>query len=189
MGISGCNFSVFTKKIHRVIMQPPPLINRVNYSNIIKSKLAIIDLDKTLWNFNSGFQNMDINPLYENNRKSLHLLKKSHYLTIASLSPDPIYALKCIDTLFDKSFFDQIVIFGLYNKTFCKNNDIMYNPNENTLTKQMHFETIQKQSSIPYTSMILFDDDDSNIGLGQLLGMNTKKCINYNYVLNITGEI
>ena len=169
---------IFTRQINRKSIIHQPIVNLNFINEITKDKVAILDLDKTLWNFYSGFEDMHDNvvnsesPVYPQARELIDNLKHDHHLAIASLSPDTTYALRCVEELFGLETFDRIVIRGLYNKEFCKVNGLEYDPFEQYLTKHYHFGQIKRTFGLDPTKYTLYDDDQRNIDIALNLGMS-----------------
>ncbi|MED6222853.1 hypothetical protein PIB30_068476 [Stylosanthes scabra] len=116
-------------------------------------KLVVFDLDHTLWPFYCECRSKSDPPyLFPQVKGIMHALKHKRVdLAIASKSPTPDIATTYLNKLNITSMFVA--------------QEIFYNWGN----KKDHFQNIQSKTSVPYNSMLFFDDDDKNIqGVSEL---------------------
>lgn len=126
----------------------------------IKKKIAILDLDGTLWNFHSGyttFKTVDQlqELIYPEVFDCLKLLAdRSIPIAIASASPRKDYCMK----YFDMAFSEFKRKFKFIHIECC--------------SKQKHFKLIKKAFDCEYEDMYFFDDQRNFLHEAHNLGIN-----------------
>ncbi|CAI0401101.1 unnamed protein product [Linum tenue] len=110
-------------------------------------RLVVFDLDYTLWPFYCECRSKREMPsLYPHAKGILYALKdKGVDMAIASRSPTPDIATTFLDKLNIKSMFVAQEIFSSWTH------------------KTEHFQKINSRTSVPFNSMLFFDDEDRNI--------------------------
>ncbi|KAH9604605.1 hypothetical protein KSS87_011675 [Heliosperma pusillum] len=123
----------------------------------ILPKLVVFDLDYTLWPFYCECRSKREMPsLYPHAKGILYALKdKGIDVAIASRSPTPDIAKTFLDKLGIQSMFVTQEIFSSWTH------------------KTEHFERIHRRTSIPYTDMLFFDDEDRNIKAVKNMGVTS----------------
>lgn len=120
-------------------------------------KLVVFDLDYTLWPFYCECRSKREMPsLYPQAKGILYALKdKGIDIAIASRSPTPDIATTFLDKLGIRSLFVAQEIFSSWTH------------------KTEHFQRIHRQTGVPFTSMLFFDDEDRNIKSVSKMGVTS----------------
>lgn len=119
--------------------------------------LVVFDLDYTLWPFYCDCRSRSDNPrLYREARGILNALKEREIkMAVASRTPTPDIARVYLNKLGLNSFFVGMEIFPSWTH------------------KTEHLKNIQQSTSIPYNSMLFFDDEDRNIQAISRMGVTS----------------
>jgi len=121
-------------------------------------KIAVLDLDGTLWNFHSGYANFKNeteikNLMFPEAPQCLELLKsKKVPIAIASASPRKDYCLKYFEVLFPDFTFDFIHI--------------------ELTSKIKHFKLIKDFFKCEYSDMYFYDDQENFLSQARSLKIN-----------------
>ncbi|CAL1370406.1 unnamed protein product [Linum trigynum] len=120
-------------------------------------RLVVFDLDYTLWPFYCECRSKREMPsLYPHAKGILYALKdKGVDMAIASRSPTPDIATTFLDKLNIKSMFVAQEIFSSWTH------------------KTEHFQKIHSRTSVPFNSMLFFDDEDRNINTVSKMGVTS----------------
>lgn len=122
-------------------------------------KIAILDLDGTLWNFHSGYTPYKSEKelkglLFPEVEECLELMKLENIpIAIASASPRKDFCVDYLQILFPEIKFDFICI-------------------QNT-SKKVHFQKIKEHFEIDYSQMYFFDDQENFLIEARSLGINS----------------
>lgn len=126
----------------------------------IKRKIAVLDLDGTLWGFHSGYSTLKTQEqleelIYPEVYDCLRLLVDNNIpITIASASPKKDYCMKYFDMVFSEFKFK----FKFIHIECC--------------SKQKHFKLIKKAFDCEYEEMYFFDDQQNFLHEAHNLGIN-----------------
>ncbi|KAI5057744.1 hypothetical protein GOP47_0027759, partial [Adiantum capillus-veneris] len=120
-------------------------------------RLVVFDLDYTLWPFYCECRSKRESPrLYPEARGILNALKEKEVkMAIASRTPTPDIAQVFLNKLGLTSLFVDMEIFPSWTH------------------KTEHLKNIQQKTSIPYNSMLFFDDEDRNIQSVSRMGVTS----------------
>ncbi|CAH2051893.1 unnamed protein product [Thlaspi arvense] len=123
----------------------------------ILPRLVVFDLDYTLWPFYCECRSKREMPsLYPQAKGILNALKeKGIEMAIASRSPTSDIANTFIDKLNIKSMFVAKEIFSSWSH------------------KTEHFQKIHTRTTVPFTAMLFFDDEDRNIKSVSKMGVTS----------------
>lgn len=126
----------------------------------IKRKIAVLDLDGTLWGFHSGYSTFKTQEqleklIYPEVYDCLRLLVDNNIpITIASASPKKDYCMKYFDMVFSQFKFK----FKFIHIECC--------------AKEKHFKLIRKAFDCKYEEMYFFDDQRNFLHEAHNLGIN-----------------
>ncbi|KAJ0966225.1 hypothetical protein J5N97_027363 [Dioscorea zingiberensis] len=120
-------------------------------------RLVVFDLDYTLWPFYCECRSKRETPsLYPHSKGIIYALKeKGVDIAIASRSPTPDIAKAFLDKLEIKSLFVAQEIFSSWSH------------------KTEHFQRIFRRTSVPFKSMLFFDDEYRNIEAVSNMGVTS----------------
>ncbi|MCO5579368.1 hypothetical protein L7F22_064319 [Adiantum nelumboides] len=120
-------------------------------------RLVVFDLDYTLWPFYCECRSKRESPrLYPEARGILNALKEKEVkMAIASRTPTPDIAQVFLNKLGLANFFVDMEIFPSWTH------------------KTEHLKNIHQKTSIPYNSMLFFDDEDRNIQSVSRMGVTS----------------
>lgn len=120
-------------------------------------RLVVFDLDYTLWPFYCECHSKRDSPrLYQEARGILNALKEKEVkMAIASRSPTPDIAQTFLNKLGLTNFFVDLEIFPSWTH------------------KTEHLKNVQQKTSVPFTSMLFFDDEDRNIQSVSRMGVTS----------------
>ncbi|KAK8950412.1 hypothetical protein KSP40_PGU009876 [Platanthera guangdongensis] len=120
-------------------------------------RLVVFDLDYTLWPFYCEMRSKKVMPsLYPQAKGILHALQeKGVQMAIASRSPTPDIANTFINKLGFQNMFVTKEIFSSHTY------------------KEEHFRRIHKTTSVPFESMLFFDDEYGNIDKVSKMGVTS----------------
>lgn len=120
-------------------------------------RLLVLDLDYTLWPFYCECRSKSDNPrLYPQARGILNALKEKEVkMAVASRTPTPDIARVYLNKLGLTSLFTHMEIFPSWTN------------------KTEHFKNLMQKTSIPYKSMLFFDDEDRNVQAVSRMGVSS----------------
>lgn len=120
-------------------------------------RLVVFDLDYTLWPFYCECRSKRESPrLYPEAKGILYALKEKEVkMAIASRTPTPDIAEVFLNKLGLTNLFVDMEIFPSWTH------------------KTEHLKNIHQKTSIPYTSMLFFDDEDRNIQTVSRMGVTS----------------
>lgn len=124
-------------------------------------KIVLIDLDKTLWRFDSWNQGVVSeeklrNFLFPEALEAIELIKNKGYkIGIASASPSSTICHIYLDKLFPKDYFDIIIIHPTYPY------------------KTYHFNQVVEKFGYSYNNILMIDDLEPIIDNAKALGVQT----------------
>lgn len=124
-------------------------------------KIVLIDLDKTLWRFDSWNQGMVPedklrNFLFPEALETIELIKEKGYkIGVASASPSVGICNAYLNILFPKDYFDIIIIHPTYP------------------SKAYHFNQVVEKFGFNYNNILMIDDLEPIIENAKALGVHT----------------